>query len=227
MSFLNPFPESCCFAVEKNSLALNGIHPVEIKIGNSFLSASRRTEFFTGRRCAHFGMIEAGYPNLPILRDQSRSPIWPFSIIGSITHNATIAAGIVSKKHQSILGLGIDIEDLSREIRTNITRHTLTPWEIEKWSASSPTTPVETKIIFSIKEAIYKCFFPMYNIYLGFQDAEITELTENKFKASLLKNPFPYEVKIPIPLTGKVFIDSNIIFAALKFTKEQLKSLMD
>lgn len=226
MSFSNPFPESCCFAIEKNSLTLSGIHPAEIKIGNLFLSASRRTEFFTGRRCAHSAMNEAGYPNLPVLRDQSRAPIWPFSIIGSITHNSLVAAAIIAKKHQQILGIGIDIEDLSREIRTNITRHTLTPWEIEKWSADSPGTPIETKIIFSIKEAIYKCFFPTYNIYLGFQDAEVTELSNNEFQAMLLKNPFPYAVKTPIPLTGKVFIQSNTVFSALKFTKEQLMNIV-
>lgn len=216
MSFQNPFPESCCFAVDINGILLTGVHQLEIEIGNTFLSASRRAEFFSGRRCAHAAMKVAGYPGLPILRDHDRSPLWPLNVLGSITHGAFLAAAIVRKPHQRIIGLGIDIEDLSREIRSDITRYTLTPWEIEHWPVSKTKPSREARIIFSIKETIYKCFFPIDRVTLGFKDAEITDITDTGFNARLLKNPYIRSVPTPIQLRGVLQFDKNVVFSALQ-----------
>lgn len=221
MSFSNPFPENCCFAVNKTSLDLAVVHPREIDIGNTFLSSNRRAEFFTGRRCAHIAMREAGYPNLPIFRDNDRAPIWPLSMIGSISHGAGIAAAIISKHRSSLLGIGIDIEDLSRDIRTNIARHTLTEWEIEKWTNSKAEMTREVRIIFSIKETIYKCFYPIDRIYLGFHDAEVLELSDTGFKARLTKSPFPDLIDEPFEIQGAVAIDKDTVLSALQVKREQ------
>ncbi len=215
MPFQNPFPELCCFAADKNGILLTDVHPLEINIGNTFLSASRRAEFFSGRRCAHASMKAAGFPRLPILRHHDRSPLWPLNVLGSITHGASFAAAIVRKPHQRIIGLGIDIEDLSRDVRSDITRHTLTPWERDQWPVTSDRLSREARIIFSIKEAIYKCFFPIDRISLGFQDAEVTEITDTGFKAQLLKNPFHHATSTPIALEGKVQYHENAVFSAL------------
>ncbi|MBU2646186.1 4'-phosphopantetheinyl transferase superfamily protein [bacterium] len=216
MTFQNPFPESCCFAVDKKGILLTGVHPLEIQIGNAFLSASRRAEFFSGRRCAHTAMKMAGYPGLPILREVDRSPLWPLNVLGSITHGAALAAAIIRKPHQRIIGLGIDIEDLSRDIRSDINRYTLTRNEMEHWSVDAGQLSREARIIFSIKETIYKCFFPVNRIPLGFQDAEVTKITDTGFQAQLLKNPFSHPVKTPIPLQGVLQVDNDIVFCALQ-----------
>jgi len=216
MAFQNPYPESCCFADDQKGILLTGVHPLEIEIGNSFLSASRRAEFFSGRRCAHAAMRDAGYPGLPILRDHDRSPLWPLNVLGSITHGASLAAAIVRKPHEPIIGLGIDIEDLSRDVRSDITRYTLTPGEIDRWGDRSEQLSREARIIFSIKEAIYKCYFPIHRISLGFQDAEVTDITDDGFCAHLLKNPFIHPVKLPIELKGTLQFHENAVFSALK-----------
>jgi len=216
MALKNPFPESCCFAAEKNGIQLAGVHPLEVEIGNSFLSAGRRAEFFTGRRCAHAAMREAGYPALPILRNRDRSPLWPLNILGSISHGAALAAAIIRRPHQPLIGLGIDIEDLSRNVRSDITRHTLTPRELERWGGGSGQLSREAHIIFSIKEAIYKCFAPIHGVQLGFQDAEITAIADDGFQALLLKNPFRRAVATPIALEGNLQFFENAVFSALK-----------
>ena len=215
MPFQNPFPDACCFAADKNGILLTNVHPLEIEIGNTFLSASRRAEFFSGRRCAHVSMKAAGYPRLPILRHHDRSPLWPLNVLGSITHGASLAAGIIRKPHQRLIGLGIDIEDLSREVRSDITRYTLTPWERDRWPVLSDRLSREARIIFSIKETIYKCFFPIDRVTLGFQDAEVTDITDTSFKAQLLKNPFTRSLPTPIALEGKLQFYENAVFSAL------------
>lgn len=201
---------------------MTGVHPLEIEIGNTFLSASRRAEFFTGRRCAHAAMKKAGYPGLPVLRDRDRAPLWPLNILGSISHGAALAAAIIRKPHQRTIGLGIDIEDLSRDVRSDITRHTLTPDEIEKWGGGKGQLSREARIIFSIKEAIYKCFTPIHGIQLGFQDAAITDITDTDFEALLYKNPFNHAVDLPVPLKGKLQFYENAVFSALKAERRSL-----
>jgi len=217
----NPFPETCTFATQERALHLTEVHPLEVSIGNTFLSASRRAEFFSGRRCAHLAMSAAGYPALPILRSSDRSPLWPLAIIGSITHGASLAAAIVGGRHQHLMGLGIDIEDLTREMRTDISRHTLTPWEIDRWKATSSAVSRETRLIFSIKETIYKCFYPVQKVSLGFQDAEVTEIGVETFQARLLKTPFRFQIPLPLLLEGKLQCNQKLVFSALLIREKQ------
>ncbi|MBU3916737.1 4'-phosphopantetheinyl transferase superfamily protein [bacterium] len=221
MILCNPFPETCCFAVKGSTSDLDLIHPLEIENGRVFSSISRKAEFFSGRRCAHIALKKAGYPNLPVLRGRNRSPLWPFSIVGSITHGAAFAAAIIAKPHSGVMGLGIDIEDLSRKIKTDITKHTLTDWEIEKWGHSPGLVSREVRIIFSIKEAIYKCFNPIDKIYLGFHDAEIIEMDETSFRARLLKEPFVKQIFCPVVLEGRLSYFENAVFAAIQIQEEQ------
>lgn len=222
MYFENPFPDNCEFAVAQNNLELTGVHPLEVEIGNSFLSSNRRSEFFSGRRCAHLAMVAAGYPNLPVLRAYDRSPIWPLTIVGSITHTSVLASVIIKKHHSRVMGLGIDLEDLSRDIRTNINSHILTSWEMSQWTDASAVVSREVKIIFSIKEAIFKCFYPINEVYLGFHDAEITELSDDRFQASLLKNPFSHPTQTPLLLQGKLAFFESHVLAALYITQDQI-----
>ncbi len=213
--FPNPFPDECFFYCEKTMPYELGIHPYEFMVAQPFKSEKRRNEFLTGRYCAHRAFREMGFPNLPILKNRDRSPAWPFGIIGSISHGAELAAALVRKPHSHILGIGIDIEDLSREIRTNITDYILTPWEVNRWIKDRKEVTLETRIIFSIKESIYKCFQPIDKITLGFHDAEITSINQQSFQARLLKNPLKTKSNLPVLINGKVLIKNHIVLSAV------------
>jgi enterobactin synthetase component D len=222
MSLQNPFPEICTFAWQGRKLHQGGVHPLEVAIGDTFSAVNRRAEFLSGRRCAHLAMAEAGYPPLPILRERDRSPAWPLTIVGSISHGAAVAAALIGRRHRSLIGLGIDIENLQREIRSDITRHILTPWEIERWQVTTPTVSRVVRIIFSIKETIYKTFFPLQKVRLGFQDAEVTNITSTSFAARLLKNPVRFPVPVPMPLEGRLQLNDEFVFSALQLWEKQL-----
>lgn len=212
----NPYPECCTFSFSPICLEYEGIHPAEKTLALTCSSEKRRAEFVTGRRCAHKALKEAGYPFLPILKQSNRSPQWPFNVVGSISHGASLAAALIKRKHKPLSGIGIDIEDLSREIRTNITGHVLTPWEIDHWLKGEAAVSEAVRIIFSIKEAIYKCFYPLEGINLGFFDADVLEFDSCSFKARLLKNPFKGKADIPLALNGTLQITKDVVFAAIK-----------
>ena len=221
----NPFPEECVFFSQQITNKAYHIHPMEEALSYKFSSEKRKFEFLAGRDCIHLLFKELGFPNLPVLFNKHREPLWPFNSVGSISHGASIAAAILGKPDSHILGLGIDIEDLSRDIRTDITRHVLTPWEIRHWKEDKGQTSEITRKIFSIKETIYKCFYPINHCSMGFKDAEILEIGPNDFFARLLKSPFKGYITRPLEFKGKIYQSDHTVFTALKYDSKGIASV--
>jgi len=127
--------------------------------------------------------------SFPILRNaDTREPYWPKSVRGSITHSEGFAAAAVGFA-KDVSGIGIDLESLSRVVDFNIRRHVCVDKERE-FLESLPTEQANRylRIIFSAKESIFKCFFPISQTYLYFQDAEIIiDENNSEFSFSLSK----------------------------------------
>ena len=108
------------------------------------------------------------------MRDpQTREPLWPEGISGAITHSGKWAAAAAGKT-SDVSGIGIDLEDLERQVDSRISRHVCIPEE-QKWLQECGEDFLEQnlKIIFSAKESIFKAFFPYTRTYLHFHDARI------------------------------------------------------
>ena len=173
--FSSPFPEFISFFCEHLSSSPDfQLHPEEENISTSFGSSKRSAEFSLGRYCAHRALSKFELESVPILRNtESREPYWPKLIRGSITHSEGFAAAAVGLT-KDVSGIGIDLESLSRVVDFNIRRHVCVDKERE-FLESLPTEQANRylRIIFSAKESIFKCFFPISKTYLYFQDAEI------------------------------------------------------
>jgi len=188
--FSSPFPEFISFFCEHLSDSTDFIlHPEEEKISASFGSSKRRSEFSLGRYCAHRALSKFELESVPILRiAETREPCWPESVRGSITHSEGFAAAAVGFA-KDVSGIGIDLESLSRVVDFNIRRHVCVDKERE-FLESLPTEQANRylRIIFSAKESIFKCFFPISQTYLYFQDAEIIiDENNSEFSFSLSK----------------------------------------
>ena len=129
----------------------------------------RQTEFITGRSCARAAIKSLGDPPQSILKGKHGAPIWPQNIVGSISHCKNMATAICSKKkhHQSI---GIDIE-LNNPLATNIVPAVLTKKEQQ---FLKQTTNINNTVFFSIKESVFKCYYPLTNELFDFLDVEIS-----------------------------------------------------
>ena len=188
--FSSPFPEFISFFCEHLSDSTDFLlHPEEEVISASFGSSKRRAEFSLGRYCAHRALSKFELESVPILRiAETREPCWPESVRGSITHSEGFAAAAVGFA-KDVSGIGIDLESLSRVVDFNIRRHVCVDKERE-FLESLPTEQANRylRIIFSAKESIFKCFFPISQTYLYFQDAEIIiDENNSKFSFSLSK----------------------------------------
>lgn len=130
----------------------------------------RRREFVHGRHCARLAMSKLGVKAAAILKNDDRSPAWPAGIIGSITHTHSLAAAVVAPStHFRGLGLDIEVADaLSDDLYPLILR----PEERAKADG------MHAKMLFSIKETIYKCIYPVVGMFVDFQEMGVA-LDEN------------------------------------------------
>lgn len=132
----------------------------------------RRAAFRAGRTCAREALSKLGARPCAVPVASDRQPVWPPGIVGSISHAPGWATAVVASAHD-FRGIGVDMEEdapLNPEVREMICR----PEELSKLP---PTLVIRRKqidtgkLVFSIKEAIFKAVYPSTSIYLGFQHA--------------------------------------------------------
>ena len=171
----NPFPDHISFCLLPiHSKSNQKLHPAEENYFSQLSSVSRKEHYRSGRICAGEVLSKLGTLGQPVLRDpQTREPLWPEGISGAITHSGNWAAAAAGKT-SDVLGIGIDLEDLERQVDSRISRHVCIPEE-QKWLQECGEDFLEQnlKIIFSAKESIFKAFFPYTRTYLHFHDARI------------------------------------------------------
>lgn len=138
----------------------------------SALFAPRRLdEFRHGRDCARRALARLGVEPVGIPIGERRQPVWPPGIVGSISHAGDAAAAVVAKR-AAILSLGLDIEPAVALEDALITRICL-PGEIRRELIGSERPGESAKLIFSMKEAVYKALWPVTGEFLGFHDVEV------------------------------------------------------
>ncbi len=125
----------------------------------------RRLEFTHGRHCAHRAMQMLGMTVVAIPKGTDRAPVWPDGIVGSISHSGDAAAAVITHSSE-LAAIGLDLESpeaLSDEIAAMVCRPD------EQISDDGD----RAKLLFCIKEAVYKCIYPRIGCYVDFQEMQI------------------------------------------------------
>lgn len=144
-------------------------------------AAQTRVEQFTaGRVCSRIALGRFGVAaTTPIVRGEDRAPIWPEGFIGSISHTDQWCAAAVARL-SDVRALGIDLEPAT-PLKEALWRRVCTASERERLKAGS-SPGLMGKILFSAKESVYKCQYPLTMQFLGFQAVEI-QLADGEFEA--------------------------------------------
>ena len=174
----------------------------------------RREEFAAGRLLSRRALGRLGFAPGPLLPAEDRSPIWPEGIAGTITHTRNFCAVAVAPHSQSLC-LGLDIEDGS-PLKDELAERICTPRELE-WLAANASTDAQRgrlgKLVFSAKEAFYKCQYPLTKRFLEFEDVELKlDLEAQTFEAIVRpdKNDLPPDIR----LTSRfLYLDEFVICA--------------
>ena len=188
-------PKETCAIETSADAGLETLWPQEFEFIKSAV-ASRQGEYSAVRMCAREAMAHLGIPAGPVLNDDKRCPIWPEGIIGSMTHCRGYRAAALAR--EGILrSLGIDAEPaepLPRGVFTRIA----TPIEAEvvlALTGESPDIPWD-RLLFSLKESLYKAWYPLTRTWLGYRDTNLclrldgtAEITVNKAMPAQVARP--------------------------------------
>jgi 4'-phosphopantetheinyl transferase EntD len=173
--------------------------------------AARRREFAAGRRAARAALARIGVVDaLPLLPDEDRVPRWPAGVIGSISHGADVAVAAVTPAPR-LRGLGVDV-DGDAPLPDELHRMVLS--EREQRSLVSIATRAldlgaHTRLLFSIKESVYKCVFPLTRAPFDFGDVDVEFVGVDGFVAHLgTRARFP-----PRAVRGRFAGEAGVILA--------------
>ena len=146
------------------------LHPVEARLVAD-AAARRVQEVAATRACARRALADLGAPVAYLDRDEQRVPRWPAGVVGSLTHSRDYAASAVAWS-RDLAGLGIDAETIERVARANIESAIATPREARWVAGCEPALRGHAlALLFSAKEAAYKCVFPRTREVVGFAAA--------------------------------------------------------
>ena len=142
------------------------------RAGLGAVSSGRLREFSAGRYCAHRAVESFGVAAVPITQRADGRTRWPEPLTGSITHSEGLAFAALAR-NQHLRAIGIDVEHIGR-FTPGLWRLVLVDSEMEHVEALplSAQARVAT-VIFSAKEAFYKCQYEVTQRWMAFRDVAV------------------------------------------------------
>ena len=175
---------------------------------------ARRREFAQGRLCARRALADLGIRHFPLLPGKDRAPVWPPGVVGSLTHCGGTCAVALARADR-IEGVGIDIES-AEPLADELFRLVCVPAErarLETLPAS--TRGVLAKLLFSAKESVFKCFYPLTGVFLDFQDCEICVAEDAGEFTAMLQHPRLPAALRAAELRGRFARDARHLFTGI------------
>lgn len=190
----------------------DSLFPEEAKVALNF-TPKRLREFSIGRYCAREALRNAGIQDFPLLISTAGSPLWPKQYTGSIAHTKDCTAASVANMCFA-KSIGIDIEELAdfpMDIKADILRFDeVVEFQIYNLYPES----IRLAIFFSIKEAVYKAYNPVYRKFLEFKDVSL-RLNEaaGSYTASIHQQSVGINQE-PLVIEGLFLVDSKRVYAS-------------
>ncbi|WP_329454776.1 4'-phosphopantetheinyl transferase family protein [Streptomyces sp. NBC_01497] len=134
----------------------------------------RRREFTTVRGLARTAMAELGVPPAPLLPDRRGAPRWPEGLVGSMTHCDGYRA-VALAREADVHAVGIDAEP-NEPLPEGVLEAVTGPAERTRIAALLDAHPgvAWDRLVFSVKETIFKAWYPRTRYELEFAEADVT-----------------------------------------------------
>lgn len=173
----------CCF--EQVGTLYGNLFPDEARLLSPRTVDRRREEFAAGRTCARKALAMLGVPSVPLLQGERHEPLWPNGIVGSITHCHHYCAAAVARV-ENCQSIGIDAE-LNEPLAPGVLSMIAGERE-QAWISQAVESGIcWDRLLFSMKESVYKAWYPLERCWLGFEEAEIeVDVETQSFQATLM-----------------------------------------
>jgi 4'-phosphopantetheinyl transferase EntD len=180
---------------------------------------ARRREFATGRACARRALARLGRPPQAIASGPHGEPCWPAGIVGSITHcDGYRAAALASSR--GFATIGIDAEP-NRPLPPRVLDAIALPQEragVRELGARTPEVHWD-RLLFSLKETVYKAWFSLTATRLGFADASI-DLAPGGGWSARFHPPGPSADGRPALLRGRWLAGDSLLVSAVALPRK-------
>lgn len=182
--------------------------------------AKRRAEFSTVRACARQALAELGVPPAPILPGERGAPQWPDGVVGSMTHCDGYRAAVVARASQAV-GLGVDAEPHG-PLPDGVLGLVSLPEERARLAELTDAEPTVhwDRLLFTVKESVYKVWFPITRRWLDFSGASV----EFEPADADGNGRFTAELQVPGPevngaelkrLPGRYLVTDDLVISAI------------
>ena len=151
--------------------------PVPARLSDACLK--RRREFVAGRQCAAeaLQLLGAAGWSLEIGTGTAGEPLWPEGYTGSITHTSTMAACAVAAVGRAT-SIGLDAEPMVDAARAaRVSRAVLHACESRLKARGLDSASLFT-LMFSAKESLFKCLYPLVRRRFDYRDAAVRQIDE-------------------------------------------------
>lgn len=162
--------------------------------------AKRRQEFATVRACARAALGRLGVAPAPLLPGPHGAPLWPEGIVGSMTHCRGYRAAAVARGSDMVT-IGLDAEPNEPLPGDGVLELVTLPEEraaLPRLAAERPEVCWD-RLLFSVKESVYKAWYPLTGRWLDFGEASVTvDPSAGTFSARLLvPGPVVHGTRMP------------------------------
>jgi 4'-phosphopantetheinyl transferase EntD len=192
------------------------LHPLELAALGEAVAEKRHRDFRLGRAAARSAISRTGYPcNEPpaILRGESREPLWPVGLVGSIAHCDSYGVAAVAWQ-QDVPAVGIDIQLIEERYTDALIARFADPDEFE-WIKSDAILRTERAVrLFSAKESVFKALYPLRRVWFAFDVAHLTPTDRDDIFKVSVRLPALSTQSIELDV-GSVFYDGHIITGAV------------
>ena len=156
-------------------------------------AAKRQAEFRAGRTCARTALSTFLAECPPIPQDADGCPIWPSGWVGTISHTSDVCVAVVANRCR-YLGIGVDVETAT-PLPAGVSKYICGAKETERADICLPLLPPGVaygKLLFVIKEAVYKAYFPLARHFLDFMDLDVSVAPRTaRFRATIVETSSP------------------------------------
>jgi 4'-phosphopantetheinyl transferase EntD len=140
----------------------------------------------------------AGIAPQPVRKAEAGMPQWPDGLVGSLAHDASIALAALARR-TDFRSIGIDIEP-AEPLEPDLIDLVAT----ERERADIERSPLQGRLLFAIKEAVYKAAYPLDRTFLEHHDVEVdlaARTAETRYGRTV---PFRYGVSSHIAVLAFV-----------------------
>ncbi len=176
----------------------------------------RREEFTTVRHCARTALSRIGVAPGPILPDPWGAPQWPRQVVGSMTHCSGYRAAAVADVHD-VASIGVDAEP-HESLPDRVVDMVASPQERHHLHDLATACPHIwwDRLLFSVKESVYKAWYPLTKVWLDFDGVEVTiDPAQRRFSARVVLPASSRAEHWPKAFDGRFLVGSGLVLTAV------------